>query len=260
MSKKHSIEELCNIIDTYLKEQNEWSILPKQLDSYKNQKTKLKFIHKDGYVSTKDISHISRNQKLKIFSISEPELMLHNLDIYLKIHNPNIIIDKETKAVKTHDDIILRCLKHGLITTKIDRILRKDTRFICNTCARAYNSGENHYNYNPQLTNEDRQDRKYTPYYRSFLSEIHYLNSYMCILCENNKKCEVHHLDGYNWCKEKRMDVNNTVLLCKECHDEFHSLYGRGNNTKEQFIEWAGNKARILQSNRNILEEIDLAH
>ena len=48
----------------------------------------------------------------------------------------------------------------------------------------------------------------------------------------------VHHLDGYNWCKEKRTDINNGIVLSKEIHDEFHSLYGRGNNTLDQFIEY----------------------
>ena len=25
---------------------------------------------------------------------------------------------------------------------------------------------------------------------------------------------------------------------CKECHDEFHHIYGYGNNTEQQFNEW----------------------
>ena len=51
-----------------------------------------------------------------------------------------------------------------------------------------------------------------------------------------------HHLDGYDWCKERRIDINNGVCLCENCHKEFHKIYGYGNNTKEQYIEFKENK------------------
>ena len=53
---------------------------------------------------------------------------------------------------------------------------------------------------------------------------------------------EPHHLDGYNKFKEKRTDINNGILLCVNCHKEFHKIYGYGNNTKEQFKEFYKNK------------------
>lgn len=48
----------------------------------------------------------------------------------------------------------------------------------------------------------------------------------------------VHHLEGYNWKVGDRIDPNNLILLSKEIHDEFHKLFGTGNNTIEQFIEF----------------------
>jgi len=63
-----------------------------------------------------------------------------------------------------------------------------------------------------------------------------------------NGRCEVtgkktndlfiHHLDGYNWCIEKRMDWNNVVVICRDLHNAYHSKYGKGNNTAEQFWEF----------------------
>ena len=64
-------------------------------------------------------------------------------------------------------------------------------------------------------------------------------DNYTCQHCgketHNNR---AHHKDGYNWCIDRRHDVDNGVTLCKECHDEFHHIYGYGNNTEQQFNEW----------------------
>ena len=48
----------------------------------------------------------------------------------------------------------------------------------------------------------------------------------------------VHHFDGYNWDEENRVNLNNLILLSEEIHNEFHELYGKGNNTIEQFLEF----------------------
>lgn len=56
----------------------------------------------------------------------------------------------------------------------------------------------------------------------------------------------VHHLDGFNWCIEKRTNVDNGVTLCKRCHLNFHSIYGSGNNTRGQFEEYL--RCKIIAS------------
>lgn len=48
-------------------------------------------------------------------------------------------------------------------------------------------------------------------------------------------RIQAHHLDGYNWAKDKRLEVDNGVTLCEDCHKTFHNEYGRGDNTKEQY-------------------------
>ena len=107
--------------------------------------------------------------------------------------------------------------------------------------------GEKGYNYNPNKTEEerewDKEHRKYSDYYK-WRRQVYERDNYTCQCCRNNKSgtLNAHHLNGYNWDKENRTDVLNGITLCESCHDEFHSIYGKGNNTIEQFREFLYNK------------------
>lgn len=107
-------------------------------------------------------------------------------------------------------------------------------------------SGKNHYNYNPNLTNEQRLKHRYVlggKNAEKWRNDVYKRDNYTCQVCgaRNGKGKRIdhnaHHLDGWNWCEEKRFDLDNGITLCKECHYDFHNTYGRGDNTKEQFEE-----------------------
>lgn len=101
--------------------------------------------------------------------------------------------------------------------------------------------GKNHPSYNPNLTDEERIKRRYIlgkESKRKWTRKVFEKNNYKCVICNSNGFLNAHHLDGWNWCKEKRFDINNGITLCKKCHREFHNIYGYGDNTKEQFEEY----------------------
>ena len=65
---------------------------------------------------------------------------------------------------------------------------------------------------------------------------------------------DVHHLDGYNWCKEKRTVVSNGITLCRDCHTIFHRIYGNKNNTSNQFWEWMNMIPKLLENYNGTFE------
>ena len=115
----------------------------------------------------------------------------------------------------------------------------------CHKCAnKVLTSGKNHHRWNPNLTDEERENGRANNYYINFVNNVFKRDKYTCQCCGDNKghNLNAHHLDSYNWCKEKRTDETNGITLCEECHKEFHRIYGYGNNTKEQFEEFIKNK------------------
>ena len=103
-------------------------------------------------------------------------------------------------------------------------------------------SGKNNPVWNKDKSEEERiKDRMYEEYY-NFVKKVMARDNYTCQCCSKSGdgNLEVHHLDGYNWCVEKRTDETNGITLCKQCHKNFHDIYGRGNNTKAQYEQWVG--------------------
>jgi len=100
--------------------------------------------------------------------------------------------------------------------------------------------GENHPNWNPNLTDEERLiERNYSAYY-DWRTAVYVRDGYTCQCCGDNKgsNLNAHHLESYTDNKELRIELDNGITLCKECHLDFHHLYGYGGNTKAQYKEY----------------------
>ena len=158
-----------------------------------------------------------------------------------------------TIKVKTNDlkptskvlvDIECDCCKKVLnLGYEVYVRYNRDGKYYCNNCVhKLFLSGSNNPRWKPDKTDAEREDDRSYPEYLDFIKRVLARDNCTCQCCGNSKSntLDVHHLDGYNWCIEKRTDETNAVVLCKTCHGNFHSLYGMGNNTKEQYEEWIG--------------------
>lgn len=131
-----------------------------------------------------------------------------------------------------------------------------DGKLYCQRCsAKIYNSGENCHLYNHNKTEEERINGRNSREDYEWKLGVLQRDNYICFKCKEkcNSNAVAHHIDGYNWCKDRRYDITNGVCLCDKCHDEFHAIYGYGNNTKEQFEEWINckidNNILVLKDN-----------
>ena len=86
----------------------------------------------------------------------------------------------------------------------------------------------------------------------------------VCQCCGATHNLHVHHLSSYKHDKARRADTSNGIVLCEECHQQFHSLYGKGHkNNPVNFAKFMREYAKPMQvnldyeiSSENIFEEI----
>lgn len=104
-------------------------------------------------------------------------------------------------------------------------------------CPRCSKGGENNSNYNPSLTDKDRNSGRFVFGYKEWKYEVKEKDNFTCQVCGDNKGGNLvsHHLDSYHNNPGLRIAPDNGVCLCEKCHKAFHHKYGYGNNTRKQF-------------------------
>lgn len=95
-------------------------------------------------------------------------------------------------------------------------------------------------------TEEEKILKRQYPEYNDFIRKVMTRDLGVCQICGKTRSNNVvHHIDSYDWCAEKRLELSNGICLCEQCHKDFHSAYGYGKNTKEQFEEYVGYKIEL---------------
>lgn len=58
----------------------------------------------------------------------------------------------------------------------------------------------------------------------------------------------VHHLNSYDWFTNGRCNPKNMIVIDRGIHRLFHSKYGRGDNTSEEFEEFTQKYAKLINN------------
>jgi hypothetical protein len=67
-------------------------------------------------------------------------------------------------------------------------------------------------------------------------------DNFTCQKCgQYGGELKVHHINNFADFPELRLALDNGIVFCKTCHNNFHKIYGKQNNTKEQLQEFLTN-------------------
>lgn len=81
-----------------------------------------------------------------------------------------------------------------------------------------------------------RNSYKYKEWKKKVLSKYN-----CCQCCGTSKKLEAHHIESFVLNKEKRFDVNNGIILCHNCHENFHNIFGTIFFNQQKYNEYINN-------------------
>lgn len=104
------------------------------------------------------------------------------------------------------------CGKEYEITYKNYLTHNHNGRTYCNECSNTVLlSGENNPNWNPNRTQEERENGRDYPEYKEFIKKVLARDNYTCKCCgkKSNGDANIHHLNGYDWDVEHRTDEIN---------------------------------------------------
>jgi 5-methylcytosine-specific restriction endonuclease McrA len=100
---------------------------------------------------------------------------------------------------------------------------------------------------NPDLTDEERElrrERRVDPRTVEWRKKVYERDGYVCQACGDGRggNLVAHHKESWDRNKELRFDVANGTTSCEPCHKEFHSVFGYGGNTAEEWDQFLRSK------------------
>lgn len=93
----------------------------------------------------------------------------------------------------------------------------------------------------------ERTERE-TPQYRQWRKSVFDRDLYTCQKCKSRNgngkyiRLEAHHIFNWNDYPKLRYEEDNGITLCQQCHIDFHSMFGKKNNTKQQLEQFLDEK------------------
>ena len=148
------------------------------------------------------------------------------------------------KEYKSNNKNSVKCFDCHVELMKQDKVMYKykvrDFRGEKNPMYGKQRFEEENPNYKHGLSNKHRYKHRLITGYGIWRKNVYKRDNYTCQCCfkKSNGDIVAHHLNGYHWYSEGRTNVDNGVTLCESCHNEFHSIYGKFNNTAEQFEQF----------------------
>lgn len=185
-----------------------------------------------------------RKRKMSIAQIGKTLSLEHRKKLSLahtgvklsKTHIDRIVLGRVGKHYKKWKGEKPRCLDCG-------KILSSYNSKYCKKCFRI---GERSYNFKGYKSNGNivRISYKNTEWRKQVFKR----DDYTCQKCkEKGGTIEAHHIKNFSQFVDYRFIIDNGITLCKKCHRQFHNIFGRQNNNKEQINLFTINDANQIR-------------
>lgn len=66
-----------------------------------------------------------------------------------------------------------------------------------------------------------------------------------CKVCGNTENLEAHHLESKHYSPSLMLSLGNGIVLCDQCHDEFHAFCGGKKVSRYDFHKWLISKGKV---------------
>ena len=223
-SRRYTIEYIKNFF-----EDNGCVLLS---EVYKDNRTLLDYICNCGEVSKIRFYNFKQGVRCKKCGGTE-KLTLKYVEQYFEEHGCKLL---ETEYINARYKMkyICECGEKNIINFNHFQQGKR-----CKKCGIKNRSGKNSYNYDPKITDEERKLKRFYPEYYIWRKSVYVKNDYTCQKCfQRGVILNAHHIINYSSNKELRLDGDNGITMCKSCHKEFHHIYGKKNNTRQQLNEF----------------------
>lgn len=96
---------------------------------------------------------------------------------------------------------------------------------------------------------DDRPIERDSKIYRKFRMAV-LKRDKVCQCCGSTEKLHVHHMNSFKHYNQLGADPNNGIVLCDECHRQFHSIYGNSHhNNSANFAKFMREYGQAMQVN-----------
>lgn len=247
-----------------LLESEGYEILNKAEDFKGSAKTKMRYKCPNGHINSSVCSSLRAGSRCNDCALEKVRDM-HRFDknkVIELINSNGFKINRFIEEYKNcKSRVSVTCTKGHTYDTRIENVLYRKN---CRICGRLNAKGENHYLWNGKTNMSEYMRSNLETWKNNVLKN----SGYKCFITGKNGKFEVHHqinfsdildetlkdlnLDYQEKVEDYGDDLQNIIDLClkkhyeyelgivmlKDIHKLFHSVYGIKNNTMEQVLEF----------------------
>lgn len=135
-----------------------------------------------------------------------------------------------TEYINARTPLLLQCSRGHEFAITLD--CYSHSKNDCPQCYLESNRGPNHPSWDHTKTAEERYLGRRIPGYWEWRFAVYQRDNFTCQACGATDR------------RLLRIDLDNGITLCTQCHKEFHKQYGNRNNSRQQMAAFLADKFR----------------